>query len=84
MTVRPVKTQISLGIHPVWSESSLFAQYVAKDSSFLHDQTGCKDTQADLSLQWANIPFCWVCHEAAHFYMSNCTILHNKEALPAT
>ena len=25
MTVRPAKTQISLGIHPVWSESSLAA-----------------------------------------------------------
>ena len=25
VTVRPAKTQISLGIHPVWSESSLFA-----------------------------------------------------------
>ena len=25
MTVRPAKTQISLGIHPVWSESSLCA-----------------------------------------------------------
>ena len=24
MTMRPVKTQISLGIHPVWSEPSLF------------------------------------------------------------
>ena len=44
--VRPAKTQISLGIHPVWSESSLCAQWVAKDLSFLHadskdsDQTG--------------------------------------------
>ena len=44
--VRPAKTQISLGIRPVWSESSLFAQWVAKDPSFLHadsedsDQTG--------------------------------------------
>ena len=44
--VRPVKTQISLGIRPVWSESSLCAQWVAKDLSFLHadsedsDQTG--------------------------------------------
>ena len=35
MDVRPAKTQISLGIRPVWSESSLFAQMVAKDSSFL-------------------------------------------------
>ena len=42
----PAKTQISLGIRPVWSESSLCAQWVAKDSSFLHadskdsDRTG--------------------------------------------
>ena len=46
MTVCPVKCQISLGICPVWSESSLCTQWVAKDSSFLHadsadsDQTG--------------------------------------------
>ena len=44
--VRPAKTQISLGICPVWSESSPCAQWVAKDPSFLHadsedsDQTG--------------------------------------------
>ena len=44
--VRPAKTQISLGICPVWSESSLCTQWVAKDPSFLHadsedsDQTG--------------------------------------------
>ena len=44
--VRPAKTQISLGIRLVWSESSLCAQWVAKDPSFLHadsedsDQTG--------------------------------------------
>ena len=46
MSMRPAKTQISLGICPVWSESSLCAQWVAKDSRFLHadskdsDQTG--------------------------------------------
>ena len=46
VAVRPAKTQISLGIRPVWSESSLYAQWVAKDPSFLHadskdsDQTG--------------------------------------------
>ena len=34
--VRPAKTQISLGICPVWSESSLCAQCVVKDPSFLH------------------------------------------------
>ena len=46
VTVRPAKTQISLGIRPVWSESSLCAQWVAMDPRFLHadsedgDQTG--------------------------------------------
>ena len=46
MSVRPAKTQISLAIRPVWSESSLCAQWVAKDPRFLHadsedsDQTG--------------------------------------------
>ena len=46
MAVRPVKTQISLGIRPVWSEASLCAQWVVKDASCRHanskdsDQTG--------------------------------------------
>ena len=46
MKVRPAKTQIILGISPVWSESSLCAQWVAKDPMFLYadsedsDQTG--------------------------------------------
>ena len=46
VTMRPAKTQISLGIRPVWSESSLCTQRVAKDPSYLHadsedsDQTG--------------------------------------------
>ena len=35
VSVRPAKTQISLGIRPVWSESSLCAQWVGKDPSFL-------------------------------------------------
>ena len=44
--MHPAKTQISLGIRPVWSESLLCAQRVAKDLSFLRadskdsDQTG--------------------------------------------
>ena len=46
ISVRPAKTQISLGIRLVWSEYLLCAQCVAKDPSFLHadsegsDQTG--------------------------------------------
>ena len=49
------------GIRLVWSESSLCAQWVAKDPSFLHadsedsDQTA--DAQADLSLHWAHSHF---------------------------
>ena len=45
-SVHPAKTQISLGIHPVWSESLLWARWVAKDPRFPHadsedsDQTG--------------------------------------------
>ena len=44
--VSPAKTPISLGIRPVWSESLLCAQWVAKDKRFLHaysegsDKTG--------------------------------------------
>ena len=46
MAVRPAKTQISRGIRTVWPESSLCAQWVDKEPSFLHadsedsDQTG--------------------------------------------
>ena len=36
VTVHPAKTQISLGICPVWSESSLYTQWVAKEPRFLH------------------------------------------------
>ena len=36
VAVRPAKTQISLGIRLAWSESSLCAQWVAKDPSILH------------------------------------------------
>ena len=43
---RPAKTRLSLCIHPVWSESSLCAEWVAKDRRCFHtdnedsDQTG--------------------------------------------
>ena len=36
MTVHPAKTQISLGIRQVWSESLLCAQWVAKDPRFIN------------------------------------------------
>ena len=58
MTVRPTTTQISLGIRLVWSESSLCAQWVAKDPRFLHadseDWSDIADAQAGLSVRWAH------------------------------
>ena len=63
--VRPAKTQISLGIHPVWSESSLSAwrKLGALATHWAHsedsDQTG--RMPADLSLRWAHTHFvCFV------------------------
>ena len=75
--VRPAKTQISLGIRPVWSESSLCAQRVAKDPSFLHadSENFAQTAQSDLSLRWARMPFCWFCHEAAQ---RNYTKIHDN------
>ena len=73
--VHPAKTQISLGVRPVWSESSLCAQWVAKGPSFLHaeseDWSDWADAQADLSLRWAHMPFCWFCHVAAQIKGKN-------------
>ena len=46
LPVHPMKTQIRLGIHPVWSGSSLCTLWIGKDPTFLHansdnsDQTG--------------------------------------------
>ena len=63
-------------LRPAWAsaqsdQSSLCAQWVAKDPSFLHadseDWSDWADAQADLSLHWVHMPFCWICHEAAHF-----------------
>ena len=40
---RPAKTQITQDIRPVWSESSLSAQWVGKDPSFLHGNSEKSD-----------------------------------------
>ena len=29
----------------------------------------CTDTQADQSIRWAHMPFCWFCHKAAQLYI---------------
>ena len=69
MSVHPAKTQINLGIGPVWSESSLCVQWVAKDQSFLHadseDSSDWADAEADQSLCWAHTHFVGFVHVAA-------------------
>ena len=53
MSVRPAKTQISLS-----DQSSLCAQWVAKDPRFLYaDSEDWADAQADLSLRWVHTHF---------------------------
>ena len=51
-------------------QSSLCAHWIAKDPSFLHaeseDWLDWADAQADLSLGWVHMPFCWFCHALAH------------------
>ena len=67
--VRPAKTQISLGIRPAWSESSLSAfrtlRSLATHWARGEDWSDWADAQADLSLGWAHRSFCWFCYEAA-------------------
>ena len=50
MSVRPAKIQISLGICPVWSESSLCTQCVAKDPMLLYADS--EDSDHPPSLIW--------------------------------
>ena len=71
--VHPAKTQVSLD----GSESSLCAQWVAKDPSFLHadseDWSDWADSQADLKLRWTHMLFCWFCREVAQMFVSDTT-----------
>ena len=71
MTVRPAKTQISLGIRPGRLESSLCAQWVffmrtAKTLIRLDECPGWSE-----SLPSAK-PFCCFCHEAANMILYSC------------
>ena len=72
--MRPAKTQISLGIRPVWSASSVSAWRKlgslathwahSEDSVSLGGCTGW--SESSLGAQ----SFCWFCHEAAHIQQS--------------
>ena len=61
--MRPVKTQIILGIRPVWFESLLCAQWVTKHPRFLH-----ADREESHHIGQAHMPFRWFCHAHAHIY----------------
>ena len=60
-TKRPVKTQISLGIRPVWSESSLSAwRYLGSLAThWAHCWSGWSESSLGAHL------FCWFCHVVA-------------------
>ena len=70
MSVCPVKTQISLGIRPVWSVFAvcLMGSYKGPKLSSCGQRrlwSDWADAQADLSLRWVH-SLCWFCHVAAH------------------
>ena len=54
----------------LWSESSRFAQWVAKDPSFLHSDSEDSDQTGHMPrLIWVfigHMSFCWFCREVAH------------------
>ena len=66
-TKRPRKTQISLGMRPVWSESLLCAQWEAKDPGFLHADSKDSDQTGRMPrLIWVFAERTAFCHVAAH------------------
>ena len=65
MSVRPAKIQIILGIRPVWSESSLYAQWVGKDPSFFHADSEDSDRPV-----WSESSPC------AHWVAKDSSFLH--------
>ena len=69
MGVRPAKTQISLGIRPVWSESSLCTQWEAKDPRFLHADSEDSD-QTGRSLRWAHTHWVFAGHKVILLVLS--------------
>ena len=58
----------------VWSESSMSVwrklDSLATTSAQWWLWSDWADAQADLSLRWAHMPFCWFCHALADFFFS--------------
>ena len=79
MTKPTKKTHISLGVRPGWCVRpgwSVFAVRMKKAWVFSYPLSAQRrlwsdwaDTQADMSLYWAHMPFCWFCHEAAQILL---------------
>ena len=77
----PSEESDSLGIRPVWSQSLLCAQWVAKDPRFLHADSktlirlgGCPGwSESSLGAQ----PNCWFCHVVAQLCYNYCK--HGKK-----
>ena len=77
--VRPAKTQLSLGIRPVWSESSLGAwrNLGALASHLAHSEDSDQSGRMPrlISLCWAHMSFCWFCHAAAQIILWELLVL---------
>ena len=75
-SVRPAETKVSLGIRPVWSESSLSAwngplgRLLPIERTAKTDQTGRMPRL--ICLRRAHMSFSWFCHEAAYFLGNVC------------
>ena len=93
--VRPAKTQISLGIHPVWSASSLCAQWpqvsVMRTAKTLISLGGCPGwSESSLGAH----SLCLFCHVAAHFFykgnaycimiLSGARVVYNLQKRPGS
>ena len=73
--MRPPKTQISMGIHSVWSESSLSARRSIGTAKTLI-RLGV--AQAVLRLRRALMSFCWFCHAAAWKYTRGVLFVNSR------
>ena len=74
--VRPVKTQISLGIRPVRSESNLSAWRNLGSLATQRAQalwSNWAGAQVYLSLCWMHRSLCWFCHAPAHLLQTEPT-----------
>ena len=78
--VHPAKTQIRLGIRPVWSESSVgsSAPTISSCRRWIKDWSDWTDAQADPSLRWVHGSFCWFCCAAVHICNIGKGFMHFK------